>query len=110
MILQDLRQIGNKLLTLRKKQGLTQMELAEAAGLSNRAYADIERGTVNMRVDTLLHICEALHVTPNEILIQEDELLSVFTQEELITKLNSCTIKEKDTALQLLSVFINSLS
>ena len=109
MLLHDLRQIGNNLLTFRKKQGLTQMELAEAAGLSNRAYADIERGTVNMRVDTLLHICEALHVTPNEILTQNDEFLSSFTQKELTEKLNSCTIKEKETALQLLTVFINSL-
>lgn len=109
MIEIDLRHIGNKLLTLRKKQGLTQMELAEAAGLSNRAYADIERGTVNMRVDTLLHICEALHVTPNEILLQAEDLPEIH-QEELIARLNACTIKEKETALQLLSVFFNSLS
>lgn len=108
MIEFNLQHIGNKLLTLRKKQGLTQMELAEAAGLSNRAYADIERGTVNMRVDTLLRICEALHVTPNEILLQEKKLPEIH-QDELIARLNTCTMKEKETALQLLTVFFNSL-
>ena len=41
--------------------GLTQMEVAEAAGLSDRTYADIERGTVNMQVETVLRICKALH-------------------------------------------------
>ena len=109
MLLTDLRQIGNNLLTLRKKRGLTQTELAEAAGLSNRAYADIERGTVNMHVDTLLQICTALHVTPNEILTQEEEL-PILHQEELLEKLNTYTIKEKETALQLLSVFFNYLT
>ena len=48
MLLFDMRAIGNKLLAIRKKAGLTQQEVAEAAGLSDRTYADIERGTVNM--------------------------------------------------------------
>lgn len=47
--------------------GMAQAEVAEAAGLSSRTYADIERRTVNMRVETILHICEALHITPDEI-------------------------------------------
>ena len=57
MLIQDLRQIGNKLLALRKDRGLTQAELAEKAGLADRTYADIERGTVNMRLLTLVKIC-----------------------------------------------------
>ena len=65
MLLWDMRKIGNKLLATRKKAGLTQVEVAEIAGLSSRTYADIERGTVNMRVETVLRICEALHITPD---------------------------------------------
>ena len=58
MLLLNRRDIGNQLLAIRKRCGMTQMEVAEAAGLSCRTYADIERGTVNMRVDTILHICQ----------------------------------------------------
>ena len=65
MLLWDMQKIGNKLLAVRKKTGLTQVEVAEASGLSSRTYADIERGTVNMRVETTLRICEALHITPD---------------------------------------------
>ena len=65
MLLCDMREIGNKLLAIRKRMGMTQVEVAEAAGLSGRTYADIERGTVNMRVETILHICEALHISPD---------------------------------------------
>ena len=54
MLIFDLHTIGNKLLTIRKRMGMTQAEVAEAAGLSDRTYADIERGTVNMRTETIL--------------------------------------------------------
>ena len=65
MLIFDTIQIGNKLLQFRKKSGLTQAEVAEAAGLSDRTYADIERGTVNMKIETVLRICGALKITPN---------------------------------------------
>ena len=60
MLIYDFRAIGNRLLAIRRRQGLTQAEVAEAAGLADRTYADIERGTVNMRLETILRICQAL--------------------------------------------------
>ena len=39
MLLLDMRKIGNKLLAVRKKAGMTQVEVAEAAGLSGRGGA-----------------------------------------------------------------------
>lgn len=101
--------IGNKLLSLRKKAGLTQAEVAEAAGLSDRTYADIERGTVNMRLETLLKICAALHVTPDEILTEGKSPIRI-RQEELIERLEACSEKERDTALRLLEVYLRSLT
>lgn len=108
MLVFDLHTIGNKLLIIRKRMGLTQAEVAEAAGLSDRTYADIERGTVNMRTETILRICNVLHITPDEILTEENTSLSI-QQEELWQRLNNCSPKEKETALQLLSVFLKSL-
>ena len=109
MLLLDTRQIGNKVLAIRKKAGMTQAEVAEAAGLSSRTYADIERGTVNMRVETILRICGALHITPDEILTSSHTEMTP-QQEELIARLNACSPKDKETALKLLSVYLQSLS
>ena len=64
MRLSGMRELGNRLLALRKKMGLTQAEMAERSGISDRTYADIERGTVNMRLETFLQICQAFYVTP----------------------------------------------
>jgi len=109
MLLLDMREIGNKLLAIRKRMGMTQVEVAEAAGLSSRTYADIERGTVNMRVETILRICEALHITPDEILTQNNTELTA-QEEEILARLNACNPKDKETALRLLNVYLQSLS
>ena len=109
MLLLDMREIGNKLLAIRKRMGMTQVEVAEAAGLSSRTYADIERGTVNMRVETILRICEALHITPDEILTQSNTELTA-QEEEILARLNACNSKDKKTALRLLNVYLQSLS
>ncbi len=109
MLVFDLHTIGNKLLSVRKRMGMTQAEVAEAAGLSDRTYADIERGTVNMRTDTILRICKVLHITPDEILTEENSCQTV-QQAELLERLNACNPKDKETALQLLSVYLKSLN
>ena len=108
MLIFDFRRIGNKLYDIRKRYGMTQLEVAVAAELSERTYADIERGNVNMRIETILRICEALHITPDEVLTEENTSLSV-RQEELWQRLNACAPKDRETALQLLSVYLQSL-
>lgn len=108
MLIFDLCTIGNKLLAIRKKAGLTQAEVAEAAGLSDRTYADIERGSANMRAETILRICDALHITPDEILTSNQNP-NRQNETELLHKLHSCSAKEQDTALSLLAVYLDSL-
>ena len=108
MLIYDFTTIGNKLFAFRKRMGMTQAEVAETAGLSDRTYADIERGTVNMRIETILHICDALHITPDEILTEKvsDQ---ISRQDEIWERLNSCSPKDKETALRILSVYLQSL-
>ena len=108
MLIFDLQTIGNKLLSIRKRMGMTQAEVAEAADMSDRAYADIERGSVNMRIETILRICNVLHITPDELFTEEATSLAN-QQEELWKRLNACNPKDRETALQLLTVFLKSL-
>ena len=108
MLIFDNAQIGNKLLLYRKKIGYTQGEVADLAGISDRTYADIERGSVNARVDTILNICKVLKITPNDIFVEEDTSLDI-KQEELFNELNELSVNEKTTALKLLSIYVKSL-
>ena len=108
MLITNPIKIGNKLHTIRKRMGMTQAEVAEAAGVADRTYADIERGTVNMRVETALKICETLHITPDEILTEDSPSITS-RQDELWQRLNACSPKDKETALSLLAVYLQSL-
>lgn len=108
MLLYDFRTIGNRLYAFRKRAGMTQSEIAEAAGLSDRTYADIERGTVNMRIETILRICDVLCITPDEVLTENSPSL-VSRQDDILKRLNACSPKDRETALQLLDVYLKSL-
>ena len=107
MLVFDLHSIGNNLYKLRKVKGLTQAEVAEKAELSDRTYADIERGSVTMRVDSLLKICGALNITPNDILVTNNDI--EITEQYIAETIKNCSNNEKETALKLLSVYVNSL-
>lgn len=107
MLIFNATEIGNRLLNIRKKTGLTQAELAEKAGLSDRAYADIERGTVNMRTETLLRICNTLNITPNDIFTDKTE--PSVCEKDILEELNRCTPTQKAAVLELLSVYLKYL-
>lgn len=104
----DLRMMGNRMMSARKQKGLTQIEVAHASGLSERWYAEIERGNGSMRIETLMRICAALHVTPNDVLL--DEHTSDFRKTaEMLMKLENCGPVQRETALRLLEVYLQSL-
>ncbi len=109
MLISNKYDIGNKLYTFRKKSGMTQEEAAEAADMSLRTYSDVERGiSLNIRIDTLLKICHAFHITPDEILTEPEDGIAT-KQEEILARLEVCSPKVKDTALQILEVYLRSM-
>ena len=108
MLVFDLNIIGNNLFNVRKSRGLTQAEVAERAEISDRSYADIERGGTTMRIDTLLKICAALSVTPNDILMAEDDV-SV-TEKDIVRMLDKCSVGKKKAALKLLKIYLQDLN
>lgn len=57
---------------------------------------------------TILRICEALHITPDEVLSERETAMTV-QQEELLARRNACSPKDRETALRLLSVYLQSL-
>ena len=106
-LVKDFKILGERLLKIRKNLGLSQEETAWAAGLSSRTYADIERGEVNARLDTILRICEVFRITPNDILIYEhdNDIIDINELDEILKKL---TKKQQKTAISLLKLYAES--
>jgi DNA-binding XRE family transcriptional regulator len=55
------------LYALREQAGLSQQQLADRIGLSQRPYAYWERNPVALRPDQLLKLLEALHVSVDDL-------------------------------------------
>ena len=62
------RYIADRLKTLRIKSDLTQVELAEKAGINPNAYAKIERMERQATITTLEKIAKSLKVSSSDIL------------------------------------------
>lgn len=54
---------GSKLRAIRALKGVTQAQLATAAGVSPSAVAEYETGKRDLRADTIRKLCDALGVT-----------------------------------------------
>lgn len=65
---ETLEKIGQKLQEARKKQHLTQVEVAEIARVSTNYYAMVERGETNPSIETFESILKALKVKSSKVL------------------------------------------
>lgn len=59
---------GQRIRRIRKQNRLTQEELAEQAGISASFLGHIERGSRIASLETLMQLCRALAVSPNDLL------------------------------------------
>ena len=67
------KQIGERLAQIRKDQGMTQVELAEAVHLSQQLIAEYEAGKKNIPVWRLVNLAEALGIASDALLADSDE-------------------------------------
>ena len=64
----DTMMIGKKIKQARIDQNMTQMNLADAMGVSYQAVSNWERGNSMPDISKLADLCAALHISVNELL------------------------------------------
>jgi len=62
----DLKDTGDLLRKKREASALTQLELAEKAGISWDTVHRIENGKTSVKLDIFYHICDILNTTPHQ--------------------------------------------
>lgn len=88
------KELGERIRELRKSVGITQEELGEKSALSYKFIGEIERGQVNVSIDSLARIAIALEVKIGDlfskekipvqkILVKEKSPLSKFSSQDL---------------------------
>ncbi|MGH2639967.1 MAG: helix-turn-helix domain-containing protein [Rhabdochlamydiaceae bacterium] len=60
--------VGNNIRALRREKGLTQEKLAAMSGIDQGYLGTLERGTVNVSLDTLAKLARSLKVEIEEFL------------------------------------------
>jgi len=89
--------IGENLRAFRKRDRLTQAELAEKVGISSAHYAALENGRKSMSLLVLLQLAEALDVSTDSILKKpgtEHDIDSINMMLKGVTSETASTISE----------------
>lgn len=77
----DLEKIGKFIAACRKKEKLTQLQLAEKLGITDRAVSKWERGKALPDASIMLELCGMLKITVNDLLNGEVVSMENYNQE-----------------------------
>jgi transcriptional regulator with XRE-family HTH domain len=108
------KQIGERVAQVRKDQGMTQVELAEAVRLSQQLIAEYEAGKKNIPVWRLVNLAEALGVAP-EVLLSDSDSKTLKRGptpklQKQIEKISSLPREQQKSILQVLDMALKSTS
>ena len=76
------KELGNRIREIRKIKGLTQEELGEMANLSYKYVGELERGKVNVSLDSLVRISQALDIHIGDLFRKGEESVLRVTLKE----------------------------
>lgn len=103
-----LEAVGNRLYQFRTEARKTQFEIAEMAGISGRAYSEIERGASDMRITTLASISTALGVSPDMILFEAPVAESALSLSAVVESINQSDERTRRLAAALLDTVLHN--
>ena len=103
--------IGKYIAAKRKEQNLTQMELAEKLGITDRAVSKWETGKSLPDSSIMIELCEILKISVNELLCGEDIKMEDYNKktEKLLLKMKH-EKEEKDRQLLKTEIVIGFIS
>lgn len=104
-----LKTIGENTRKYRTRAGLTQAELAEKVGVGTSFISRVERGQKRMRIETMLLVAAALHISVDLLLCQEYHNQNAQLQ-TLVRMLESQSPEFLDSIILLVQVCLDKFS
>lgn len=87
--------LGKRLASARKSRNMTQEVLAEKTGLTNNFISNIETGRSIPSLETISKLCNALDITPNDLMLGTSTKSEQYMQDELWEDIKKCTPSQK---------------
>lgn len=108
----DRAAVGERLRLKRTLLGLTQDEMAERIGRAPKYYADIERGSCGMSVETMIALASSMNMSLDYLIYGDasDEDKSRHQQETkaVLDMLDHLPDEKRSYALKLLKLFLHA--
>lgn len=100
----QLAEIGHRLRQRRTELGLTRERMAELADIGSGYYGQLEVGTSQMSIDTLIKLSQSMHLSMEYVLFGTRDEPGDPTA--LLDLLNRCTPRELKLAEEVLKLFL----
>ena len=91
---EDLKALGNRMRNLRNAQGLSQVQLADSAGMSARYLGEVEAGKRNVSFGRLNALAQRLSIPLTELLDFEEPQIKGVVLKELNAYLESLPLNQ----------------
>ena len=98
----DYKQLGKKIQFYRKQKGLTQAQLAEAAGYSHAYIGSLENGGSKPSLEAIVRIANLLDTTPDQLLDDSLDRPEVFYMKKIETRLNGMKVHSRHVACEMI--------
>ena len=89
-------EFSERLKSLRKQAGFTQVDVASKLGISQQAYASWERGVKKPTQDNLVKIAQILNVSVDYLVGNSEERIDELDNIELLFRMNSKGLTEEE--------------
>lgn len=107
----DRMAVGARLRSRRKQLNWSRRYVAEQVGVVEKYYADIERGTCGMSIETLIALAGLFGFTIDGLLYGESGGVEAFVKDRaLVEKLDALPPGMKDMCRQMLVLFVNGVT
>jgi len=103
------KKVGERIRSQRKALGLSQEEFSEKIGRVPKFCADIERGQAGMSIETMMKICSLLKMSPNQLLLGQEEDHRADETSLINSALDQCTEDQRKDAYALLKLFLKAI-
>ena len=104
----DYQLMGSRIAALRRERRWTQAYLAERSDLSNNYLSNIENSHSIPSLETLMKICLALDVTPDQLLLGTMSSEKDYLDRELAALFSQCSPQDKRRVLHFMEIFVES--
>lgn len=103
----DYSLIGKRVASRRKQLKITQSELAEKTKLTPKYISNIETSHSIPSVESVMHLCKALDITPNYLLFGISDEKEASKSDEINRLLGACDGKQLDKILEYIEFITN---